>query len=111
MICVLAVIVIVASITVYANLRTHYQSNILNQTIELPNGAYFIHEKDFGDSCEIYFSMFGDESNIVSGIESLETGFNLPSSNLYRFQEWIVNNNGLYKKITLVYYKSKNEVN
>lgn len=107
--CIVAVIITTTSIMAYSNIRTQYQSNILKQTIKLPNGAYFIHEKDLVDSCEIYFFMLGNEADIVSKLSGSEAGFDLSSDCLYNFQEWIENDRGLYKKITLIYYKSNSE--
>lgn len=101
--------IIVVSVAVYSNIRTRYRSKIMNQTIDLPAGAYFISENDFGDSCEISFVMFGNETDIVSKLSLSEAGFHLSSNSLYYFQEWIENDKGLYKEIMLIYYRTPTE--
>jgi len=76
----------------------------MNQTIDLPSGVYFISENDFGDSCEISFIMFGNETDIVTKLALSEAGFHLSSNSKYYFQEWIENDKGIYKEVVLIYH-------
>ncbi|MEE1155367.1 MAG: hypothetical protein UH241_09450 [Acutalibacteraceae bacterium] len=82
-----------------------YYSEALQSTIDVPRFAFGIKETEYENTVQLEFIMFGDEPHIIQQLSNLYENPNSNNNNLggFEFMQWSINDEKLYKHITLVY--------
>lgn len=81
-----------------------YYSNTIQSIIEIPKYSYFVNELQGDDTCQLEFIMFGKEDHIVEQLHKLYDIDN-NSINGYKFTQWSVNDEKIYKIAVILYEK------
>lgn len=81
-----------------------YYSNKLKNTIEIPRYSFFVDEMEGDDTWQLEFIMFGEEEHIIQQLQKLYN-VNDDIINGYKFMQWSVNEEKIYKLVIVAYEK------